>query len=134
MLPPEKAREGRLGASSRTISSTCTDFRKSHKNQWISNDFAPADHPDRSRRPFFAKSKIALPLGKDPPFRSSPSDFHHAIRCPLRGGPSRPPTSDRTPKSAQDRWCVWELYTPVCFFYGARPILTVRGACGGIWF
>ena len=103
MSPPERAREGRLGASSRTISSTCIDFRKCYKNQWILNDFVPADHPDRSRRPFLAKSKIALPLRKYPHFRSSTSDFHHVIGCHLRGGSSRPPPSDRTPKSAQNR-------------------------------
>ena len=69
-----------------SISSICIDFRKCYKNQWILNDFAPADRPDRSRRPFFAKSKIALPLRKYPHFRSSTGDFHHDLGCPLRGG------------------------------------------------
>ena len=82
---PKRTRLDLFGMHFPSISSTCIDFRKCYKNQWILNDFAPADHPDRSRRPFLAKSKIALPLRKYPHFRSSTGDFHHDLGCPLRG-------------------------------------------------
>ena len=94
----------------------------------------------RSRRPprslpppIFCEIEHRAAAQEIPTFSVFTKRFSSCYRMPSQGGPSRPPTSDRTPKSAQDRWCVWELYTPVCF-YGARPILTVRGECGGIWF
>ena len=102
MLPPERAREGRLGASSRTISSTCIDFRKCYKNQLILNDFAPADHPDRSRRPFLRNRKSRCRLGNTHMFGLEWSFLSSFIKVAVGGGPGRCDPPDR-PGSTPNR-------------------------------
>ena len=72
------------------------------KNQLIFNDLGFDDGFKSLPSRTIANLKIALPLRKYPHFRLTTSDFHHVIGCPLRGGLSRPPTSDRTPELAQN--------------------------------